>query len=246
MTIRKLTLSALAALLGFAAIAAADQGASDRAIQIAIERRLAEKDISNGNGPWVEVENGIVTLRGKVKSVWGKNEALKRAGEVKDVVAIADELEIAVGESDEKVAEEITKKVLSYPYFTVYDDVNLAIDGGHVTLEGRVTMPFKADAIEKRASKVTGVQSVTNRITTLPTNIGDDRLRRVLARLIYGDSLFSEYAYRVNPPIHIIVERGRVALTGAVRSEVERVAAEHIARGAFGVFSVENRLTVGD
>jgi hyperosmotically inducible protein len=57
--------------------------------------------------------------------------------------------------------------------------------------------------------------------------------------------MFREYASRVNPPIHIIVERGRVALTGAERSEVEKRKAEHIARSTFGVFSVENRLQVG-
>ena len=63
---------------------------------------------------------------------------------------------------------------------------------------------------------------------------------------IYSDTLFQRYAFRVNPPVHIIVERGNVALTGAVSSEVERRKAEIIARSTFGVFKVENRLTVGD
>jgi len=48
----------------------------------------------------------------------------------------------------------------------------------------------------------------------------------------------------VNPPIHLIVENGRVTLTGAVGSEVERVKAEMIARSTFGVFNVENKLRV--
>ena len=37
-----------------------------------------------------------------------------------------------------------------------------------------------------------------------------------------------------------------VALEGAVLSEIEKRKAEHIARSTFGVFSVENRLRVGD
>jgi hyperosmotically inducible protein len=77
-------------------------------------------------------------------------------------------------------------------------------------------------------------------------NIGDQRLRWVLARRIYRDSLFIDFAHRVNPPIHIIVERGRVTLSGAVRSQVEKAKAEHIARSTFGVFFVENKLRVGD
>ncbi len=87
-----------------------------------------------------------------------------------------------------------------------------------------------------------GVQSVTNEIKVLPTSIGDSRLR--LARRIYGDSSFREFAFRINPPVHIIVEHQRVTLTGAVRSEVERRKAEHIARSTFGVFTVDNQLRV--
>ncbi len=159
---------------------------------------------------------------------------------------VEDKLEIAFAESDKALADEIAKKVLSYVYFTVYDDVNMAINEGHVVLDGRVTMPFKADEIEKRISKVLGVQSLTSNISTLPVNIGDSRLRVRLWERIYGDTLFEEYSYHRNPPVHIIVERGRVTLTGAVRSEVERRKAEHIARSTFGVFKVTNRLVVGN
>jgi hyperosmotically inducible protein len=231
-------------LLATTAAARADHRTDDEAIRSAVEQKLAHKDISNGNGPWVEVVNGTVTLSGKVKSVWAKNEAIERALNVENVVAVEDELEIAVGESDKKVAEEIRKKILSYPFYTVYDEVNMAIEEGHVTLMGRVTMPFKADEIEERASKVFGVQSLNSNISTLPVNIGDERLRRALTQRIYGNLLFIDYAHHVNPPIHIVVERGHVTLSGYVRSDVERVKAAQIARSTFGVFSVSNNLKV--
>jgi hyperosmotically inducible protein len=224
-----------------AGIAAADE-ARDAAIQAAIEKRLDSKDLK---GPAVEVKDGVVTLEGKSRSVWAKTRAVELSIETDGVTAVQDRLEIARGESDQKVAEEVAKAVNRYPYFTIYDDVSLAIDNGAVMLQGRVTMPFKSEEIETRVSKVLGVQSVDNRIETLPVNIGDQKLRAALLYRIYGDSMFREYASRVNPPIHIIVERGRVALTGAVRSEVERRKAEVIARSTFGVFAVENRLQVG-
>ena len=224
-----------------AGIAAADE-VRDAAIQAEVEKRLDSKDIK---GPAVEVKDGVVTLTGKSRSVWSKTRAVELSIETDGVTAVQDRLEIARGESDQKVAEEVAKAVNRYPYFTIYDDVSLAIDNGAVTLQGRVTMPFKSEEIATRASKVLGVQSVDNRIETLPVNIGDQKLRAALLYRIYGDSMFREYASRVNPPIHITVERGRVALTGAVRSEVERRKAEHIARSTFGVFAVENRLQVG-
>ena len=212
--------------------------ADDSALRDALARRLAE-------GIRVEVIDGIVTLEGTVRSVGDKRDAIERATETDGVVAVEDKMEIARGESDNEVAEEVAKAVRRYVFFTIYDDVNVAVDEGNVSLTGRVTMPFKSGEIEERVSKVMGVQSVTNEIATLPTNIGDQKLRAALAYRIYRDPLFRDLASRVNPPIHIVVERGRVALTGAVRSEVEKRKAEHIARSTFGVFGVDNRLAVG-
>jgi hyperosmotically inducible protein len=222
-------------------VAAADN-VKDAAIRAAIEDKLDSKDLQ---GPSIEVKDGVVTLTGKSRSVWAKTRAIELAMETEGVAAVEDRLEIARAESDLKLAEEVAKAVNRYPYFTIYDDVSLEVEDGAVTLHGRVTMPYKSEEIGRRASKVLGVSSLDNRIETLPVNIGDQRLRAALLYRIYGDSMFREYASRANPPIHIVVERGRVALTGAVRSEVEKRKAEHIARSTFGVFSVENRLQVG-
>ena len=241
MTIGRTLLAILALTALTSGVSAADAG-KDAAIQAALEEKLDSKDL---RGPSVEVRDGVVTLTGKSRSVWAKTRALELAVSTEGVTAVEERLEIAKGESDQKVAEEVAKAVNRYPYFTIYDDVSLQIESGAVTLHGRVTMPFKSEEIGTRVSKVLGVQSVDNRIETLPVNIGDQKLRAALLYRIYGDSLFREYASRVNPPIHIIVERGRVALTGAVRSEVEKRKAEHIARSTFGVFDVQNRLHVG-
>jgi hyperosmotically inducible protein len=216
---------------------------SDSEIRAKLEQKLDEKDLG---AVQAEVDKGVVTLNGKVKNIWAKNEAIEKVLEIEGVSEVQDQLEIAFAESDKALADEIAKKVLNYAYFTVYDDVNMAVNEGHVVLGGRVTMPFKSDEIEKRISKVLGVQSLTNKIATLPVNIGDSRLRVRLWERIYGDTLFEEYAFYKNPPVHIIVERGRVTLTGAVRSKVEKQKAEHIARSTFGVFEVTNRLVVGN
>jgi hyperosmotically inducible protein len=65
----------------------------------------------------------------------------------------------------------------------------------------------------------------------------DDDLRYAIARAIYSSSAFWSYASMSNPPIHIIVERGRVTLTGVVGSEVDRMMARSLASG-FNAFSV--------
>ena len=146
--------------------------------------------------------------------------------------------------SDEAVASEIAKQIRQYPFYTIYDDVEGSVQDGVVHLTGKVTMPFKASDIAKRVARVPGVREVDNRIQTLPVSAFDDELRARIARQIYGDPMFWNYAIQVNPPIHVIVEHGRVTLTGAVGSEVERLKAEMVARTTPNVFGVENKLQV--
>jgi hyperosmotically inducible periplasmic protein len=142
---------------------------------------------------------------------------------------------------DLQVFEDISNQVLRYPQYTVFDDVSASVEGGAVTLKGKVTMPYKAQDIERVVSRVPGVTSVRNEITVLPVSIFDNELRYVISRSIYGNPAFWHYGAMVNPPIHIVVENGRVTLTGVVNSAVDRMQAQSLATGS-GAFSVENKL----
>jgi len=142
---------------------------------------------------------------------------------------------------DFQVLKDVATSVDRYTRFTIFDDVNASVKDGVVTLTGKVTMPFKRDEIEKRVAKVNGVVTVHDQITVLPVSQFDDELRYRIARSIYGHSNFWNYAIMPNPPIHIVVERGRVTLTGVVNSEVDRMLARSLA-SQFGAFSVTNDL----
>ena len=48
----------------------------------------------------------------------------------------------------------------------------------------------------------------------------------------------------VDPPVHVIVENGHVTLTGFVRSDLERIKAESIARSFTDVLVLENKVVV--
>jgi hyperosmotically inducible periplasmic protein len=142
---------------------------------------------------------------------------------------------------DLRVAEDIARQVNTYPRFTIFDDVSIEVESGLVTLTGKVTMPYKREDIGKRAARVSGVREVRNQIDVLPVSSFDDELRYRIARAIYGSPSFWNYAAMANPPIHIIVERGRVTLTGVVNSNVERMLARSLATG-WGELSVTNDL----
>ena len=143
-----------------------------------------------------------------------------------------------------EVFRDVQQQVLRYSQFTVFDSIHAEVDDGIVTLTGKVTMPYKRDDIGKRVAKVSGVQHVRNEIEVLPVSQFDDELRVGIARAIYGNSNFWRYGSMVNPPIHIVVERGRVTLEGVVNSEVDRMLARSIA-SSFQAFSVTNNLRTG-
>ena len=135
----------------------------------------------------------------------------------------------------------IQKQVLGYSYFTIFDSVQMRLDNGVVMLSGKVTMPYKSTDIAKRVGTVAGVTQVVNRIEVLPVSMLDDELRFRIARAIYGNANFWGYGSMVNPPIHVIVERGRVTLEGVVNNNVDRMLARSIA-SSFLAFSVTNDL----
>ena len=135
----------------------------------------------------------------------------------------------AAQREDLQIFNDLSRQVLRYSQFTIFDSINAQVDDGVVTLSGRVTMPYKRDDIAERNARVAGVRQVNNEIAVLPVSQFDDELRLRIARAIYGNSNFWTYGAMVNPPIHIIVENGRVTLEGVVNSNVDRMLARSIA-----------------
>src|SRR4051812_18380258 len=80
------------------------------------------------------------------------------------------------------VFRSVSDLVLRYPHFTVFDNIQAQVNEGVVTLTGKVTMPYKSSDIEKRVTKLKGVNQVVNRIEVLPVSQFDDELRLGIAR----------------------------------------------------------------
>jgi len=142
---------------------------------------------------------------------------------------------------DLQVFDDVAKSVNRYAHFTIFDDLNAKVNDGVVTLTGKVTMPYKRDDIMKRVANVDGVREVRDDIQVLPVSQFDDQLRYRIARAIYGNPNFWNYAIGPNPPIHIIVEHGHVTLTGVVNNDVDRRLARSLVN-QFGVMSVTSDL----
>ena len=142
---------------------------------------------------------------------------------------------------DVRLADDVARALVGYARLSIFDHIGARVENGVVVLDGKVTMPFKKDDLGTRVGRIDGVRSVRNEIAILPVSQFDDELRYKVARAIYGNQSFWTYAAMVNPPIHIIVERGHVTLAGVVNSNVERTLARSLATG-LGELSVTNTL----
>ena len=130
------------------------------------------------------------------------------------------------------------------PYYGVFDNLSYRVDGGAVTLLGQVTRPTLKSSAENVVKDIEGVERVDNQIRVLPLSPNDDRLRLATYRAIYGQTALNRYALQAVPPIHIIVENGKVTLEGVVANEGDKNIANIQANGVSGVFSVVNNLRV--
>ena len=212
---------------------------NDQAIKSRVEQRLFDAGLM---GVGVEVHERTVTLRGVVPSLWLKDQAIQWTRKVHGVTDVISTLTITRAEGDEPLARDIADEVSGSSLFSIFDDVSVRVADGVATLIGSVTTSDKSREFAKLSSRVPGVQQVVNQIETLPASMMDDDLRFAIAAAIYGSPVFSEFASQRPGPIHIIVRRGQVTLTGVVGSEVQRRMAEMLARGAAGARGVDNQL----
>ena len=147
--------------------------------------------------------------------------------------------------SDADVAQRVRHEILTYPRYTLWDDIAYRVSNGQVELSGAVTQPYKKSDIEHLVKAIPGVTSLSDRIEVLPLSPMDDRLRMQVARAIYSDPTLSRYSLGAIPAIHIIVDNGHVTLEGVVQTAMDKQIAGLRANAAglsFG--SVVNHLQV--
>jgi hyperosmotically inducible protein len=134
-------------------------------------------------------------------------------------------------DADTRLHVDITRSLHADTRLTIFDDIHAQVQDGRVTLTGKVTMGAKKDEVVSRVRAVEGVRELRDEIGVLPASAEDDALRTRVARAIYGSPAFHRYAAMPQPPIHILVEYGRVTLTGIVPTDVDRALARSLAAG---------------
>ena len=240
----RVTTLALLILLSMSAMAAT--GRYDQQIQQAASQKIHEAKQLQSVRP--SVEDGIVTLTGRVDLYQDKLDAAKKVKKLANVNGVRNDIGVA-GETvpDSQLQQKLAKK-LAYDRVGYYDNafnyLAIAVKDGVVTVTGDTYNDVARDSALAIIARAPGVKDVVNEARVLPTSIFDDNLRVRTARVIYRDSVLGRYATDPVDPIRIVVENGHVTLYGTVQSTMDKNIAGIRAGSVPGAFSVENKLVV--
>ena len=186
----------------------------------------------------VAVGDGIVTLSGAVSSFaekWNAERAIER---VEGVRGIANEVEVQLaGERTDTDVAKAAADALAWNSMVPVDTVTVSVEGGWVTLRGKVEHDYQRRAAERAVRYLDGVRGVTNLITVQPKVEASD-IRSDIQRTFQRQAALDADA------ISIVVSGAEVELHGQVRSWAERYEAERAAWSAPGVVNVRDHITV--
>ncbi len=204
--------------------------------------------------------DGVLTMAGEVADVCAKKLALERAASVPGVEHIVDELRVApaCAMGDAQIRDHVRDLLLGEPDLqpaaraapspdaraalppdVVLGAIGLSVARGVVTLDGSVPSLAHKRLAGVLAWWVPGVRDVVNGLEVVPPEEDDDdEISDAVRAVLEKDPLVDAAQLGVS------TRRAVVTLTGVVRCEVERLAAERDTWCIFGVDDVKSEIRV--
>lgn len=189
----------------------------------------------------VEVDRGVVTMTGTVRTFAEKTAALEAAHRVFGVLDVADDIQvIPVGtfqRTDTEIAQAV-RDALVWDVLIPEDRIQSTVANGWVSLRGNVDTWKQHEQAAKDVRNLFGVRGVTNNIQVLPTPAKPGVIRHAI------EEALERQAEREAEDIKVEVADGAVTLSGRVHSWHERRAVVGAAGHAPGARSVVDHLRV--
>lgn len=157
--------------------------------------------------------------------------------------------------SDQEITKKVKDKLSSGWFSTGYDQVNVSVNNGIVTLQGSVPTWDDKEKIEKEIRNIDGVRGLSFRLNVQDTNTKDSRQRsyaqnqnlsdQEIANKI-RDKISSGWFSKGYDQVDVQVNNGMVILQGFVNSQDDRAKVEKEIRNIDGVKNINNQLAVQD
>src|SRR5579871_4772022 len=214
---------------------------TDRDIHLAVLQELEWDTQVDATEVGVEVDKGVVTLTGTVRSYAKKIAAQEAAQRVAGVLDVANDIQVNVPDghapNDTEVAQAI-RRALEWDALIDHNKIQSTVSNGWVMLEGSV--PYLADrSIAERAIRnLTGVRGVTNNLTVSTPKVAPAMVRHSV------EAALERRAEREAERIQVEVAEGTVSLKGRVHNLSEKQAVLGAVGHAPGMRRVEDHLRV--
>lgn len=214
--------------------AATPRPVTDSDIQVAVIRRIEAAGALPAAAIQVSVDDRIVTLRGNVHRGQERLRAADVAEETRGVRAVVNLLQVnRTDVSDAELTQRLSDALKSESA-EEFANVQVSVQGSQARLSGIVPRALAKELAEETAWFTGGVTSVDNQIQVVP---GFTRPDEEVADAVRA-SLRSD-AYLGQSRLQVVVEQGRVNLSGEVGSSFEKRRARRRALVA-GVIDVND------
>lgn len=213
---------------------------TDKDLEQAVQNALEWDPSIDPGDIGVSAEEGVVTLRGNVRTHAEKYAAERIALHVFGARAVANDLAVHLPEAYERSDTQIAQAAvdaLGWNTLVPAGRVGVSVSGGWITLKGNVEWQYQRDAAARCVRDLFGVKGVTNLIAVQPHVKPFDVRDKI-------EAAFRRSAEVDARRITVNATDGKVVLSGNVRSLAERQEAERAAWAAPGVMQVDDRLTI--
>ena len=212
----------------------------DRQLQEYVQNALDWEPRIDAADIGVTVDNGVVTLRGDVKTYAEKAAAERVVMAVYGTKAVANDINVRLGTAFKRSDSDLAQAVLSALRWTsnVPDEkIAVSVSNGWVKLSGAVDWDYQRSAAARVVRDLNGVVGVSNLITVEPHVSTADVQAKIEAALKRSAEVD---ARRIN----VRAVDGKVILSGNVHSWFERDEARRAAWAAPGVKQVEDHISI--
>ncbi len=221
---------------------------SDNEIQKDVMTALGRDVYLTGLPITVRVSDGIVTLSGDVGNAYQKDRAEDNARWIANVIDVKDDLLVKwydeEGTRKEKrwpSEEELQKAVrtsLDQDLRLAAYDITVAVQYGHVTLEGSVCSHYEKRIAEEDAKDIVGVGWVTNNLIVRIDQREDWAIEDDINFNLDTDAELKSF------DINASVVDGTATLRGVVNTWYQKSDAYEVASQVLGVHGVVNKIVI--
>lgn len=217
--------------------------AIDEELQAKVIEKLHWDDRVNAADVGVTVDHTKVTLRGTVPSYRAKSIAEKDTKEIPGISEVINHLQVEYPSTitvpiDEEIASNVAN-ALSWDPDIDANKIDVSVIGGLLTLRGTVDAYWKKFQAQDIAYAITGVIDIINELAVVPTKIPEDE---EIARTI--ENALERNTFVEAEDVNVVVENGRVTLTGFVPNWAAWRAAHKAASYTKGVVKVVDGLAI--